>query len=416
MPDLMHVWLGGDLVADLTISRRQVPQLRYRSEYVDRHGEEGLGLTIPLPIREKAYRGEIVDYWIESLLPEGETRTVLENYFRVRRGDGYGLLAALGRDCAGAVAVVPEGDEPPASAETEPRSLTADEVSAEIASLRQHPLGVDENVRVSLGGFQSKLLLAATDEGWARPANGVPSTHILKPDPPEFPGLVASEAFAQRSAAIAGLAVAQVRLETIADRVVLVVTRFDRTTRDGKRVRIHQEDGCQALGVNPAGTARYQAVDGIASYRRLAAVLTAYAADPRAELRELGAMMTFTVAVGNTDAHLRNHSFLHGETAMVSLAPIYDAAPTAHFGNARQLALWVDDQPLLAVITRTHLIAEMTRWGMGSDIAEDVVDATLASLADAYPDAARQIPEAPASVVEQCQVRTANLLRARRRA
>lgn len=192
-PDVLHVWLGSSLAADLTISRR-VPKLRYRQEFAEE-------------------RGELVDFWIEGLLPEGETRTILERYFRVRRGDGFALLAALGRDCAGAVAVVPPG-EAPADPGTLPRALSAAEVDEAVMSLRQHPLGADEEVRVSLGGLQSKLLLVETADGWARPEAGTPSTHILKPDPPEYPGLVASEAFAQRAAALAGLPAAQVRLDT----------------------------------------------------------------------------------------------------------------------------------------------------------------------------------------------------------
>jgi serine/threonine-protein kinase HipA len=109
-PAGLLVWLDGAVVADLTMSRRRVPQLRYRPEFVDLCGEGRLGLSVPLPVTRKAYRGELVDYWIEGLLPEGETRTVLERYFRVRRGDGFGLLAALGRDCAGAVTVTPHDD------------------------------------------------------------------------------------------------------------------------------------------------------------------------------------------------------------------------------------------------------------------------------------------------------------------
>jgi serine/threonine-protein kinase HipA len=408
----MHVWLGDDLVADLAITRRRVPQLRYRADYIDRRGEGALGLSIPLPVRGRAYRGELVDYWIESLLPEGESRTVLERYFRVRRGDGYELLAALGRDCAGAVAVVREGEDPPADHVHHLRSLSSAEVSDEIASLRQHPLGVDEDVRVSLGGFQSKLLLVQTEEGWARPAEGVPSTHILKPDPPGFPGLVASEAFAQKAAAMAGLAAAEVRLDTLGDRAVLVVTRFDRAVFDGRRGRIHQEDGCQALGVDPTGTEKYQATDGIATYRRLAAVLGKYAADGEAELRKLGAMMTFTVAIGNTDAHLRNHSFLH-KSNTISLAPVYDAAPTAEFASGRQLALWVDGQALLAVVTRAHLIREAVSWGLRGEVAENVVDTTLAGLIDAYPRAAQAVPGVASTIVEKCWVRTEILLRQR---
>lgn len=406
--DALQVWLGGRVVADLTTNRRRVPQLRYRPDFVAAQGAGALGLSVPLPVAVRPYKGEIVDYWVESLLPEGETRTVLERYFRVRRGDGFGLLAAIGRDCAGAVAVTPPGqDLGEAAMPLQP--LTPGEVGEAVAALRLHPLGVDDEVRVSLGGLQSKLLLVRLDSGWARPLGGTPSTHILKPDPPEFPGLVASEAFAQRSAALAGLSAADIRLDTFGGRTVLVVTRFDRGSRDGKLVRKHQEDGCQALGVDSSGIGKYQSLDGTASYRRLAGVLTAYASTPPDELRRLGAMMTFTVAIGNTDAHLRNHSFLH-DTGALTLAPIYDAAPTTEFAGTRQLALWVNEQALLAAVTSDHLLREMTSWGLDSGDAANVIGTTLTRLADAYDEAARLVPQVRPEIVAACKARTENLL------
>lgn len=407
----LQVWLDGSVVADLTMSRRQVPQLRYRGDYVVASGDGALGLSVPLPVSSRRYKGELVDYWIESLLPEGETRTVLERYFRVRRGDGFALLAAIGRDCAGAVAVTPPGqDLGEAVGPLQP--LTADEVGEAVSTLRQHPLGVDDEVRVSLGGLQSKLLLVQVDGGWARPVGGTPSTHILKPDPPEFPGLVASEAFAQRAAALAGLSAAEARLDRFGGRTVLVVTRFDRADQGGRLVRRHQEDGCQALGVDPSGAGKYQDLSGAASYRGLAEVLIRHARSRPDELRRLGAMMTFTVAIGNTDAHLRNHAFLH-EAGALTLAPIYDAAPTAEFAGTRQLALWVGGQQLLAVVGRDHLLREMTSWGLDPDDAAGVYEGTLAGLADSYDVAARLVPEVRPEIVATCKTRAKNLLRKR---
>jgi serine/threonine-protein kinase HipA len=408
--DALQVWLDGGVVADLTV-RRRVPQLRYRADFIAARGVGALGLSVPLPIAVRPYKGELVDYWVESLLPEGETRTVLERYFRVRRGDGFALLAAIGRDCAGAVAVTPPGQdlgEPVGPLQP----LTSGEVGGAVATLRQHPLGVDDEVRVSLGGLQSKLLLVRTDSGWARPVGGMPSTHILKPDPPEFPGLVASEAFAQRSATLAGLSAAEARLDSFGGRTVLVVTRFDREVRDGRLVRRHQEDGCQALGVDPSGVGKYQALNGTASYRGLSGILSAHARTPLDELRRLGAMMIFTVAVGNTDAHLRNHAFLHDADAL-TLAPIYDAAPTTEFAGTRQLALWIAGQSLLAVVNRGYLLREMTSWGLDPDDAATIFDTTLTRLADAYDEAARLVPQVQPEIVADCKTRTENLLRKR---
>jgi serine/threonine-protein kinase HipA len=406
-PGALEVWLDGQVIADITL-RRRIPQLRYRAEYVAERGVGALGLSVPLPVAARPFRGDAVDYWIESLLPEGETRTVLERYFGVRRGDGFALLAAIGRDCAGAAAVMPAGWSP-ADDPGDLQPLTPAEVGEEVAALRQHPLGVDDDVRVSLGGLQSKLLLVEADGGWARPAGGRPSTHILKPDPPEFPGLVASEAFTQRAAALAGLTAAQARLDEFGGRTVLVVTRFDREMTDGKLTRRHQEDGCQALGVDPSGAGKYQALDGTASYRRLARVLAAHASDRTDQLHRLGSMLTFTVAIGNTDAHLRNHAFLH-RAGKLALAPVYDAAPTVAFAGTRQLALWVDDQSLLAAVTRGHMVRELVHWGLDHDEAAEVVDDTLVRLAHAYDQAANAVPQAATAVVDACKRRTENLL------
>jgi serine/threonine-protein kinase HipA len=202
------------------------------------------------------------------------------------------------------------------------------------------------------------------------------------------------------------------RMEAFRDRPVLVVTRFDRELKGGRLVRRHQEDGCQALGTNPSGPAKYQAPDGVVSYQRLAAVLAAHARDQSDQLRRLGAMVTFTVAIGNTDAHLRNHSFMHG-TGTLSLAPVSDAAPTVQFAGTRDLALWVGGQAVLAVVTRGHITRELASWGMETDEAAEVVNLTLQRTADALSRAAQATPEVPRSVVKACEARVERLLRQR---
>lgn len=121
-------------------------------------------------------------------------------------------------------------------------------------------------------------------------------------------------------------------------------------------------------------------------------------------------MLVFTVAIGNADAHLRNHAFLH-VAGKLTLAPIYDAAPTISFAGARQLALWIDDQPLLTLVTRGQMIREIAAWRTDRDEAAQVIDDTLAQLAGSYDEAARAVPEAPAAAVSACRRRTESLLR-----
>ena len=397
----LTVWMHADPVADLALDRRGRLTLRYRPEVVDRLGQGALCLSVALPVRSTPHRHDPVERWIEGLLPEGETRTVLEQRFAVRRGDTFGLLCALGRDCAGAVAFLDPHETPPGHPEPTPQSYQ--QVTDAIADLPAHPLGADEDVRVSLGGLQAKLLMTRTADGWARPTGGAPSTHLFKPDPPGMPGLVASEALAMETIRQAGLDAARVELLEFGGRPVLAVERYDRRVVDGAVRRIHQEDGCQALGLDPARD-KYQTVDGPPSYRALARMLADHAVEPLSQWRRLGELMTATIALGNSDGHARNHSVLI-EDGAVRLAPAYDVAPTVEFVTGRRAGLWIDGQPVLFAITRAHLTREMSSWGLPTAEATSLVDATLDRLATALPAAADLVLVVDEALLDRCATR-----------
>jgi len=386
------VWLAGAPVADLAQTRRGL-RLTYRDSAVSAFGVGGLCLSTALPVSSKPFGEEGAQSWCEGLLPEGETRTQLEREFRVRRGDTFGLLAAIGRDCAGAVTFLPPEQMPDFGGRL--RRLTDEEVAASLDALPERPLGADDNVRVSLGGLQAKLLLVRIANGWARPIAGAPSTHIIKPEPTDtaLSGLAAAEALVQRAAALAGVTAAEVALENWSGRNVLVVTRYDRhVDDDGAITRIHQEDGAQALRIDPpSGPGKYQSVSSVSpTYMRLAGVLRDHAADVDEQWQRLGESMTINIAVGNTDAHVRNHSFVI-QAGVVELAPLYDAAPTFLFASTRQLGLWVGGQPMLLHVTRRHLVEEMASWGLQTVDAEDVVERVLSRLGATLADAATQL-------------------------
>lgn len=411
-PVSLDVLLHGHAVAHLRAAPAM--ELRYTSEVVSALGVGALSLSAALPVAAKPYRDSkpgtahprrAVEFWAEGLLPEGETRTVLERRFEVRRGDTIGLLAAIGADCAGAVSFATDtGPDvgPPASGV--PQALTERQLSEAVEALPSVPLGVGDRVRVSLGGMQAKLLLVRTARGWTQPVDGQPSTHILKPDPKDLrrPGLVAAEALTLRAAALAGLLAAQVELVAIGGRLAVIVERYDRRrTGDGTVARIHQEDGCQALGLNPAYAKYQQSADAPPSYAHLAALLRTHAVDVDAELVALAQQLILSWAVGNTDGHARNFSLLLTDGA-ARLAPAYDVAPTHLFVAGKDSGLWIDGQPRLHWITRAHVLREMRTWGIEPDIARQVLGSTLAALADALPRAATQLgPLLPVDLGQQ---------------
>jgi serine/threonine-protein kinase HipA len=126
--------------------------------------------------------------------------------------------------------------------------MTDHEVTTVVESLPTWDLPDDFLVTASLGGIQSKVLLTSLGDGWAWPGRGAVSTHIIKPTPLEstIPDLLASEDWALKTAAAAGIPAAKTHLHTFGAREAIVVDRFDPAPVCS---RIHQEDFTQAFAL-----------------------------------------------------------------------------------------------------------------------------------------------------------------------
>lgn len=395
--ETLNIWLHERVVATLRRTRSDV-RLEYEADEIRRSGTGAVVLSASLLTQHKAYGGNAVLYWLEGLLPEGEARTTLESMFDVRRGDAFGLLCHIGRECAGAVAFLPVDEHP--AMPGQPMSLSDAELEEAIRNLPAHPLGVTLESGISLGGLQSKLLVCKTEADWALPTNRAPSTHILKPAPFQHPELARAEGYAMCIARDSGFDVAAVEVIEVGERDVLVVERFDREIVDGIAHRLHQEDACQALGIDPRDRHKYQRGNGGPSYRQIAKLLVTHAIDRDKELRALAEAMVLTCAIGNTDAHGKNHSFLiDGDT--LSFAPIYDASPTVSFVSGRQLAMYVGGSIAIGEVNRMQLAFEAKSWGLSRDVAIDVVDDALLRLGRSIEQADTSgVPEAVAEDVK----------------
>ncbi len=293
------------------------------------------------------------------------------------------MLRELGEDCAGAVMALPSGEVPPRRPERY-EILSASKLAALVDNLPAAPLGIGDGpvTRKSLAGIQPKLLVSKLPSGdWAYSTDGAPSTHILKPEEAAYPGGASNEAWCMRLAKACGLTTVDADVLQIGEVPVYCVSRYDRII-DGDQVgRIHQEDFCQALGIE---TFDSRAKYGVHSAKRLnlramSEILRFHAPVERARLL---AMTTFHVAIGNADAHGKNHSILHHADGRIELAPIYDAWSTIQYPRlTRTLSLSIDRTFQLEAISMERLIAEATTWGLGTAAARVVVDETLEHLA-----------------------------------
>lgn len=388
----LAVWLYDERVADLHFDGVRGAYLTYTPAAVDRYGVNGLALSASLPVRRERYRSDQTAPYLDRLLPEGAARSLLEREFRVPRGDTFHLLEALGRDCAGAVVIIDADDAPPAQS-GEPLTLTDDDVAARIDELPAHPLGVDEQVRLSLAGMQAKLLVTELASGaFALPVGGAPSTHIIKPAIEGFAGVCANEAWCLALARHAGLSAATAAVRGFGDRDALVVTRYDRVRENGVLRRVHQEDACQALGTPLP--AKYEADDGGPTLERIAGVVRRLAVDPVEQLERLAAYVTFTVAIGNADFHGRNVSLLYGRDGP-QVAPLYDAICTVVYDSVTStLAMRVGGAEAIDAVTADDVVTEVAGWHLPRSRATAVVGATLQRLRAAVEPVTAAMPEA----------------------
>jgi serine/threonine-protein kinase HipA len=405
MANELAVWLYGDLVA--TIERvRGRPRLTYTQTALDRYSLGTPLLSLSLPVETRQFPQGIVGAFLDGLLPETESRKSIARDFHLSESDTFGLVAALGRDCAGAIVIQPLDDEPPLHHSTNTaEKLSESELEEMVRNLRSAPLGAGGRVRVSLAGVQEKLVLTKMMDGsWGRPIDGTPSTHILKPEIARYPNAVENEAFCMRFAQHLGLNVANVLTTHFAQRRLIVVERYDRIVHnDGSVERIHQEDFCQATGTTPEK--KYQE-DGGPSLSRIAGILSAIAG-PDA-LQALFQAVAVNVIVGNGDAHGKNFSLVHLPTGKARLSPAYDVMSTLVYGDDR-LAMYIDDVRGTEQVDRNRLLNEASSWGLRRARAAELLDSLRARAEEAIEAAAAQTPGVPPEILQIVRSQLMNL-------
>lgn len=398
----LEVWLYGRHVARLTEPSRYRYRLDFTEEALDVYGVGSRVLSLALPVEPTPVvdggtgsRG--VSAFLEGLLPEGNLRRHLATTLGVPTIDKMSLLRQVGAECAGAVQFLPAGHEP---GDGDVRRLTGEELDRLVSDLPTYHLPEGAEPQASLAGIQDKVLLTRMSDGsWGWPQAGAVSTHIVKPEPTSgavLPHLVQTEDWALRVAHEAGLRSAEARLETFGGRRALVVSRYD---RDESRQRIHQEDFCQALGLDPEAkyesTVEYERSGSRLS--RLARLAADRSRDPFQFRLDLLAAVTFNVVIGNGDAHSKNYSVLIGERGEVSMAPLYDTAPVAYISPGfKGTGHVIAGRTSIDRVDVDDLASEASSWGISKRVAQGAVRDVMERVRAAADD--RDLPDGAESV------------------
>lgn len=328
----LTVYLGAEIVGSLSLKDNGNIQFRYIDEYT------GPPISHALPKQAAAHPHAGCLAVFGGLLPEGEGRATIARKFGISDSNTYALLHELGGDCAGALALVDSDYEMPS--EPESRTLSAEELDRTIRELPERPLAADPEagIRLSLAGAQPKLPVILEGDEISLPLNmATATTHIIKPEPRAFPGLVDNEAFCMALAQRVGLPTASAStLRTTSEMPCLLVERYDRDPTLDPIRRLHQEDFCQALG-HPSER-KYQS-EGGPSAKQSVDLLREASAVPAQDLPTFWRALVFNWLIGNCDAHAKNFSLLY-DTGAPTLAPLYDLVSTTAYDNLeRQLAM-----------------------------------------------------------------------------
>ena len=369
---------------------------------------DAIPVSLSLPLREEAYRGERVTAVFENLLPDSETlRRRIAEKVGARGSDAYSLLSEIGRDCVGALQFIPAGEESPTKKPgIAGKEVTDLEIEQLLANLARAPLGLDreQDFRISVAGAQEKTALLRFKEKWMKPLGTTPTTHILKPQIGALPnGLdlsnsVENEFYCLRLLAEFGLPVAAAEIKTFESTKTLVVERFDRRWIDKKQLlRLPQEDCCQALGCPPSRKYQSEGGPGIVDILKLLKAADAPAEDQHLFLKS---QIIFWL-MGATDGHAKNASIFLGPEGRFQLTPFYDVLSAQPSLDRRQierkqmkLAMSVGDSRHYRVdeIRGRHFVQTALRGGLSRRAAEETLDAVAAMTADAFDLVEAQLP------------------------
>jgi serine/threonine-protein kinase HipA len=183
---------------------------------------------------------------------------------------------------------------------------------------------------MSISGVQAKALVRLNKDSGVLEFAPTGSTHILKPEPNEYPDLPALENVCMVMAEAIGMNVPPHGLFPMADgRLCYIIKRFDRAEDGGK---IQSETMYQLLG----STDKYEG-----SLESIGKAIRAHAENVGLDTIDFFERVLFCFLIGNGDMHMKNWAFLIRDMKP-SLAPVYDLVSSkVYFKREEDSALMI---------------------------------------------------------------------------
>lgn len=331
----LAVWMNGIKVGEWA-QAAGLDTFSYASSWLSDRQARSISRSLPLLPGNVPYSGAAVRNYFDNLLPDSDSvRRRLAMQHHVADTAALTLLTALGRDCVGALQLLPLDEIPEDLFTLRYEPLTEAGVAATLrraVNLEQALVrDDDEPLRLSLAGMQEKTALLYRDGAWCRPHGSTPTTHILKlPMGVVNQGIdmtlsVENEWFCSRLLRELGFDVADCEIVQFEEMKALAVRRFDRRElqlADGTPwiARLPQEDFCQVLGKSSLQKYQEQGGPDVASIIGALSGSSRAAADQAAFYK---AQIAFYL-LGATDGHAKNFSIFNEAHDRYRMTPLYD--------------------------------------------------------------------------------------------
>lgn len=370
----------------------------YLPEWLD--NPAAIPLSLSMPLRHEEFQSMECAPFFAGLLPDNnQVRAELARMIQTGASDDFGLLSAIGRDCAGAISIVPS--DSPVIREVDRKEEWVTKTEAELAemlnSLPNRPLYYDEDdgFYFSLAGVHDKVAVLLKDDAVVLPVRQTPSSHILKIDIATLPDSIRTEHYCLSLARKIGIDVPHTQIREAKGKAYMLIERYDRRMHqatDGTRQlkRVHQEDFCQARCLFP--TRKYQ-LRGGPGFKELIETINDASARPAQDVIKLLEYAAFNLTIGNPDAHGKNFSLVYRAKRPV-LAPLYDVNCAYAFRDhykkqIPRLAMFIGQAKEMPQVNRASL-AEMAKE---CDVREDLVIGTFSSVSSKMAAAADDLRE-----------------------
>ncbi|HEY8587651.1 MAG TPA: type II toxin-antitoxin system HipA family toxin [Rhodanobacter sp.] len=424
----LDIWMNGQYVGIWERPKGAADRLTYDIGWTQSAAGRPLSLSLPFGHAHgrgdetRTLRGDKVAAYFENLIPDNERiLRRLRARYGARSTAAFDMLATIGRDCAGAIQLLPAGTAPGDIRRIEATPLDEAGVAQVLrdTTLSRYPAQApdDDAFRLSIAGAQEKTALLRHRGRWCIPHGATPSTHIFKlPLGPvgnvqaDMRMSVELEWLCMELMREYGLPVAHVEIGRFEDQKALIVERFDRTrARDGNYwLRIPQEDFCQVVGLPP--NRKYES-DGGPGIRQIMDILRG-SENADADRHDFFRTQLLFWIIGATDGHAKNFSLTLLAEGRYRRTPLYDILSTYPIqgrGTNRmdprkaRLAMAVEGS------NRHYLMHDIHRWhwvGMAQSLGlADRASAMIEDLIERTPRAldalARRLPDGfPAALFE----------------